>query len=297
MHPRSAIAPLLACLTALAAAPAQAAVTLELVSILAEEGESGWRLWVELEGSYDVTSAALTPPGRPAFALACGDSGEGTECGFESGPVATLAALLAAYPSGQYQLSLNGGERVAGLAFTPVAPDGLVTVTSPGDGEAYVAPTPGISWTHDCTNCVALAFDVVDVAAPIDVGLERFVLPAVSPGSISWSQLESYRGPKPTSLPDGVYGITASTAVGEITTEQLTPGNDGFEYSQGALRDVRTTFTVPEPGALASGLAVLAALAGAARRARPRSFSSPGGPLQPPAATSASSISIQPSRA
>jgi hypothetical protein len=110
----------------------------------------------------------------------------------------------------------------------------------------------------------------------------------VSPGSLPYAQLESYRGPKPAALPDGLYAITASTAVGEITTGRLTPGNDGFEYTQGALRGVRSTFRVPEPGAPDGALAAFAALACVgAWRARP----------QPPAATSASSISIQPSRA
>lgn len=71
----------------------------------------------------------------------------------------------------------------------------------------------------------------------------------MSPGSLSYGQLECYQGPKPSSLPDGVYALTASTVVGEITTERLAPGNDALEYSQGALRNVRTTFTVPEPGA------------------------------------------------
>jgi len=287
LHPRIAIAPLLACLAALAAAPARAAVTLDIASVFAREDDSGWHLEVELEGSSDVLVATLTPPGGAAFALSCGGSGEGTQCEFESAEAASLAALLVEYPSGEYQLSLNDGERTAGLLFDPVSPNGLVTVTSPADGAADVDDRPGISWAHDCTNCVALAFDLVDIAAPLDVGLERFVTPPVSPGTISYSQLESYRGPKPSTLPDGLYGLTASTAVGDITTEHLVPGNDGFEYTQGVLRDVRTSFTVPEAGS--SALAALAALAcAAARRAS----------AQPPAAaTSASSISIQPSRA
>lgn len=268
MYPRTALVSLLlACPVALATTPAEAAVALELASILAIEDDSGWHLRVDLEGSSDVTSATLTPPDRPAVGLACEPSGGGgTECDFESADVVSLAALLTAYPSGEYALALNGGARTASLTFDPVEPDGLVTVTNPADGATSVDDTPGIAWTHECTNCLALLFEIEELAAPIDVGLEHIASPPVSPGAISWSQLESYEGPKPASLPDGVYELQASAAAGEITTEQLAPGGEGFEYSQGALREVRSTFTVPEPGALASALAVLAALGAAAVR-------------------------------
>lgn len=267
---RLAALPLAALLAA--AAPPARAVTLELASLFAEEDDAGWRLRFELEGSTDVETATLTPPGGSAALLGCITDAERTECEGQSAPFASLAALLDAYPAGQYLLSLNGGARTASLPFAPVAPSGLVTVTDPEDGEADVSPTPTIAWVHDCTNCVALFFDVADEDAPFPVGLELFVVgvPPPSPGSLPYALLESYRGPKPGALPNGRYALTAATAVGEQSVEQLSPGGAAFSYSSGALRGVRTSFTVPEAGPAAAGITAVSALACAAVRSRRR---------------------------
>lgn len=252
----------------LAPAAACAAVTLDFASLVAVGDASGWRLYTELEGSTDVTSAALTPPDRPAFALACRTDPERTECEFESAEEASLAALLAVYPSGNWQLSLNGGFRTATLAFAPVAPNGLMTVTSPSDGAVDVSPTPTLTWVHDCSNCVALSFDIIDIEAPFAVGLEALLFGTPSPGSLPYALLESYRGPKPAALPDGRYELAAATAVGSVQTRTLTPGGAAFEYTSGALRPVVSTFRVPEPDPLAAGAAAAGALAAVARRRR-----------------------------
>lgn len=275
----------------LAPAPARAAVTLELSSLLAVEKPSGWRLVAELEGSSEVTSATLTPPGRPAVALACETSAGLTECEFESDEAASLAELLVDFPAGTWLLSLNGGTRTASLAFAPVAPNGAVTVTSPADGATGVSSTPTLAWTHDCSNCIAILLEIEDLAGPFAVGLEATVFgaPPPSPGTLSYDSLESYQGPRPEELPNGTYALTAEAAVGSIEEETLSPGGAPFEYATGALRVSETTFTVPEPGPLASGGAAAAALAAGRRRRRARA--------QRPAATSPSSISIQPSRA
>jgi hypothetical protein len=253
----------------LAPAAAHAAPTLEFASLVAIGYVSGWRLYAELEGSTDVASAALKPPGRPAFALGCRTDPEITECEFESAEAASLGALLALYPSGNWQLSLNGGVRTATLPFAPVAPNGLVTVTSPLDGAVGVSPTPTITWVHDCSNCVALSFDLVGLEVPFEVGLEALLFGTPSPGSLPYALLESYRGPKPAALPDGRYALAAATAVGSVQTRTLTPGGAAFEYTSGALRAVESTFRVPEPGPIAAGAAAAGALAAAARRRRP----------------------------
>lgn len=253
----------------LAATPARAAVTLDLASLTAVEDDSGWELHFELSGSGDVASATLTPPGGSALAIPCEVLEEGgSACEFESQHFPSLVALLESFSSGSYLLSLNGGARTASLPFAPVAPDGLATATSPAAGAVFVSSTPAVSWTHDCTNCVALGVDIADVDGPFDVGLERFVIgdPVPSPGSVSYAELESYEGPKPAFLPEGRYALTLTTAVGSISTGHLTPGGDAFEYSTGGLRDAQSEFTVPEPGAAAAVIAVLVALAGISRR-------------------------------
>lgn len=249
-----------------------AAQTLELGGITAELEGTGWRFVAAFEGSTNITTATLQPPGGMAIALAC-ETVEITvvECIFEDPGFASLAALLVAYPAGSYELSLNGGARTAILPFGPIEPDGIVTVTDPLDGAASVSGTPTISYTHDCTNCVAIAFEITDLGAPVNVGLELFVfgIPPPSIGTVSYAELESFEGPKPSELPLGSYALVASTAVGTIDEATLTPGGAPFEYATAALISAESTFTVPEPTAFAAGLAVAAVLlvlAGARRR-------------------------------
>jgi hypothetical protein len=247
------------------------AQTLELGGITAALDSTGWRFVAAFEGSTNIITATLQPPGRVAIPLAC-ETVEITvvECIFEDPGFASLAALLVEYPAGSYALSLNGGARTATLPFGPIEPDGVVTVTDPTDGEANVSGTPTISYTHDCTNCVAVAFEITDLAAPVNVGLELFVfgIPPPSIGTVPYAALDSFEGPKPIELPAGSYALLASTAVGTIDEATLTPGGAPFEYATAALIGTASTFTVPEPTAFAAGLAVaavLAVLAGARR--------------------------------
>lgn len=133
----------------------------------------------------------------------------------------------------------------------------------------------------------AVVFEITDLAAPANVGLELLVLgtPPPSIGTVSDAELDSFEGPKPIELPAGSYAgsyaLVASTAVGSIDEATLTPGEAPFEYATAALISTESTFTVPEPGAFAAGLAALESLAGVRRcsrdpalRARPRRPSS-----------------------
>lgn len=153
------------------------------------------------------------------------------------------------------------------------------TVSDPAPGATNVSGMPTVVYTQDCTNCVALIFEIDGIGGPTDVGLERIYLapPALpTEGAIPYAEFESFEGdPKPEVLPDGDYRMTATTAVGSITMESLTPDGDDFEYVTGGLRNVDTLFTVPEPGAAATlGVAAAVVLArrrrGAPEKARPR---------------------------
>lgn len=244
--------------------PPVGAQTLEFGSITAERDSTGWRFVAAFEGSGNITSATLRPPGGTAIPLACETVGlDEVECLFEDSGFASLTALLVTYPAGSYALSLNGGARTATLPFGPVEPDGVVTIIDPTNGEANVPGTPTISYTHDCTKCVALVFEVTDLGAPIPVGLELFVFgsPPPSIGTVPYAALESFEGSKPSELPLGSYALVASTAVGTIGEAVLAPGGAPFEYATGALLGTESSFTVPEPAEFVAGWVASAALA------------------------------------
>jgi len=239
-----------------------------LLEILYFEDAGGWRIESHLEGSDAVTTATLTPPGQPAIALACAAVGPtSTECelldpaldqpGYES-----LAAILVPYPAGDWVLTIDG-TLISVLSVLPVSPDGVVEVTSPLNG-AEASSTPTVEYTHDCTNCVALYFEIDDLAG---LELESFVggAPPASPGSIAYAAFLPVDTQKPDELPNGEYRLTAGAAVGYQVIEQLSDAST-FQYTMAVAREGATTFRVPEP--LAPGLAALGALIGLARRRR-----------------------------
>jgi hypothetical protein len=244
----------------------------EFLQLVANESSDGWRLEVELEGS-DVSSIFLDPPGAgPLVSLDCELTSGGVECFYQDPPAPapgfpSLAALLAQYPAGSYGVSVDA-ELTAQVDFAPIEPNGLVTVTSPVDGAVGVAEAPSIEYVHGCSNCNALLFELEETGSQPDVGLEAFVLgsPPPSPGSVAYAVLESFAGPKPPALPLGPYRIDAGTAVGSVSIETFDQGGS-FEYTTGALREVRSVFTVPEPASpAAAALAALSLLAARLRR-------------------------------
>lgn len=268
--------PILALAAAASLAGARAgAQTLEVVDLTAEEEVSGWFLNVSLEGSTNIASASVTPPGGPAIDLACLNLGDLVECDFEDPGFTSLAELLASYPAGTWDLELNGGDRTASLDFSPVEPDGDASVSDPADNATNVSPTPTIVYSQDCTNCLLLLFEIDVAGGQGDISLEGLIFaPIPASGSVPYADLESADGPKPAELPEGEYRLTNSIAAGSITMESLTPGGDDFEYGTGAVRNVETSFTVPEPSAAALGVVLAVALA--RRRSSREGRSAPG---------------------
>jgi hypothetical protein len=252
------------------------ALDLELVSLLALQEARGWILHVEVEGTSDIVSVSLVPPGRAALAIPCTSGGGISDCTREvpaSGlpGFATLAALLAAYPAGTWTLVVNGGPSAA-LGFSPVAPDAGLVVTAPADGAVDVSPTPSVDYALACTNCNFLYFQIRDQSPSFDLALESSILaapPLPATGSMPYAMFEAIDGATPAALPDARYELEIWSGVGMDSTGSL--GGDPFEYGRGAATVWQSVFTVPEPAAAASGAAALAAAAALrARRRRPR---------------------------
>jgi len=265
----------LAFVAAFAVALPSAAVTLfpplGRLSLLALETPDGWILEANAEGSDQLTSVSLTPPGKAPIAFDCVATGPSAAiCEYAQGaPVASLAALLVDFPAGTWVLTVNG-TLGADLLFEPVEPDGTVTVTSPADGAVNVSTTPSVSYTHDCTNCDFLILETeLQAGGP---GLEILIegAPPPSSGTVLYDDFISQDAPKPATLPNGVYLLFAGSINGIISIETLAPGTAGeqtFQFARGAERDVQTLFTVPEPAG--ASLAALAALLAVARRRAP----------------------------
>jgi hypothetical protein len=272
----SRLLPTLALVGGLVLAAPTFAQTLDSVDLNAEKGTFGgdpdWFLNIGVEGSVDITSASVTPPGQSAIPLDCTDQGTFVECDLEDPGFASLAQLLATYPAGTWSLALNGGAQTASLEFSPVEPDGEGTASDPANGATNVSPTPTVSYDQGCTNCAALLVEITGLATPTEVSLERvFFAPLAASGAVPYADFESFEDvPKPPELPEGQYQLTLSTVVGSLSTESLTPGGDEFEYLTAGIRNVDTLFTVPEPGAAASGVGLAALLAGRRRRGRAR---------------------------
>jgi MYXO-CTERM domain-containing protein len=234
-----------------------------VVTLLAVRDASGWHVDAEVEGT-GVTSASFAPPGRPLLDLPCDDDPDVVLCEREepappSAGYASLAALLAAFPAGSWQLAVNGGALTATLPFDPVEPDGVVTVTDPADGAAFVGATPDVSYANACTACPFIELRIEDAPTQgLAVEIETLVsgAPPLPPGQVPFAE---FFDETPVPLPAGAYRIVAGAALGSLTTTSFDQGGGAleFSYGRGAELQTVTTFTVPEPDA-----AMIAAIAG-----------------------------------
>lgn len=240
------------------------------LEMIALETADGWILEASAEGSDQLTSLTLTPPGKPAFPFVCAPSGpSAARCEYaDAEAFASLAALLVDFPAGTWSLLVNG-TLGASLPFTPVEPDGTMTVTSPGNGATNVGATPSISYTHDCTNCSTVLIELQEEFGNLELEFLISGEPPETSATVPYSDFDSRNGPTPEALPDGLYQVRSGALVGHGSVETLgagTPGQHNFQYVRGAERDVDTFFVVPEP--MGASIAAIASLVALARRRR-----------------------------
>jgi len=261
------LAPVLGIGLALAAHAGGPLPPVGLLNVGVFENGDEWFFDVNLEGSNAVASATLTPPGKPAFALTCVVLGpSATGCEYDDPPDGlpgfdSLASLVSVYPAGQWLLTVNG-TLTASITFAPVEPNSEVQVTSPANG-SVAGGTPTISYTHGCSNCGFLYFELDGDAQGVELEAMVGGTPPPSPGSISYDEWVSLAGPKPALLPDGEYTLLSATATGGLAIVTLSDAST-FQYAAATSLETVTSFTVPEPAE--SALAVLAVLFGLARR-------------------------------
>jgi len=259
-----------------------AALEVDDVVIAAEElGSAGWFFEVEIEGTTDLSAAAITPPGQSERSFGCEVFGTSASCEFEDPPLsmggfASLTQLLGTWPAGTYTVAVSDGVNpplTANVTFDPVAPDGTMNVTSPIDGEANVSPTPTVTYTHDCTNCTHFFLDIeTEVGPGMFNSVAEFETPeTTSPNNVPLSSFTDPEDMPVANLPDGDYIL-----FGGLGNLSETPGvafNEDpaktFFFETGAEHETDAImFTVPEPSSRAAGAVVMAVLGLLALRRR-----------------------------
>ena len=255
---------------------ARAQPVVEDVSIVAGVLDSQWAFLVEVFGS-NITTATVAPPFSAAMPLV-DDSGTGEQFEFEDSPFATFAALKAAYPSGDYVVTING-DHVVTLGWDPdeiLASGGgppTLTIDAPANGATDVSPMPDVAFSFDCPSCNDLNLEIFDVAtggtaAGLTFGELDVTPPANFTNPILFDDMRSGQAP-PNPLPDGLTEIElllARADFAQVPFDVNPSGHPSFQYIQASAVFTAATVTVPELSAATGGWITLAALAFLARR-------------------------------
>jgi hypothetical protein len=120
---------------------------------------------VVLEGSGIFNAALATPGGLPVPLFATSSGVFETLIPFE-----TAADRQSRFPSGNYELFVNGGS-VGSVSFNPTVPNGFAPIHSPSDGATGVALDPTFSFSNECTNCITTSSGL---SGPADLELGVF---------------------------------------------------------------------------------------------------------------------------
>jgi hypothetical protein len=182
---------------------------LDIQSIRFMEGKYWWDgvleanpygLWGGVNGN-DITDVTMIVPGGTSIALDYWGDG-GADWGFETPDYATIGALRADFPTGDYIFSFNGGTDSVTLYRGPVEPTGFANITYPSDGAIDVPVNPTITWD----SCVGygdalglLLWDEVDntgiVTDFLDIGLTSWTPPSpLEPGHLHELEVAVFAG-------------------------------------------------------------------------------------------------------
>jgi len=98
-------------------------------------------------GGWDITQVGMTTPGGTVYSLEARDQ---FNWGLSIEDYATLADLRAAFPTGSYTFTFNGGTDSVTLSHNPTRPTGFANITYPVHDSNDVPLDPTLTW-DDCT--------------------------------------------------------------------------------------------------------------------------------------------------
>jgi len=197
-----------------------------------------WMEDLEVVGT-GITSVTVTPPGKSPVSLVF--DGEGWEL---SGNVqyATLAALRADYPVGDYLFSFNGGADSVTVPYDPTAPSGIVDLSSIHGRTDVPWQTPTFSWPAYVGTGDTLGMWLVDPG----VGSDLYdTPPPVAIGETSWTLPGDLEPSHAYELEVSVYAVQDGQPAPLETV-----GLDEFTYYPVFKNINIVEFSTPEPATL-----------------------------------------------
>lgn len=229
---------------------------------------SAWRFTARVIGNA-LSTASVTSPAAVTLDLVLGpDPGD-----FDVQLVGTRvfgseAALLADFPDGDYQFTIDGAMPTAmpTVAYDVESPDGFADFTAPANGSVDVPSDQTFSFDYSCSNCEALqgssmagTRSQIDTAVSFVGGAEIQFFP-VTPLPPPMDPRGPYDFNFPQPLPNGL--LVAETESFRLRVfADVAVGAQSFRYEQAGIDRDAITFRVPEPArAPAYAIALLALL-------------------------------------
>ena len=196
------------------------------------------RYWVEIDVlGTEITGATVTPPGKAPIPLV----EDGGDWDLEE-DYASMNALRADYPVGDYVFSFNGGADSVTVPYDPTAPSGIVDLSSIHGRTDVPWQTPTFSWPAYTGTGDALGMWLFD---PV-VGGDLYENAPVAIGETSWTLPGDLAPGHAYGLEVSVYGVQG----GQPATPE-TVGGHGFTYYPLFSNANIVEFSTPEPATVA----------------------------------------------